>query len=412
MTVFNLICSLTTKMTPTKNFLYESEANVNDINLIGKRKFLNEIFTEKKQSTRSWDFTNIVGNELLSFEDKMTSNVSNATTKKAITVTTKINDTQTKNIKRASEYTTEQTTIINALPFSRIKNKALSMDQQKDTASIDYVRHRSRYDNKDQDPYHSSINSTEHSWKPANNKMSDKNKAQILRRKDEEKITTAAKRLNAEVENGEIYTSVTYLTYTTDDFIQRNFTTKSFVAENRTTASFVTSLIQDKDKAKSTKKKYNHDLRFDDSSSNSPTLKALQNFSVSSMIRGNETKAEWHKNGRYNKHVRNEETSIDKKPNETLHKKRLIKDSFKIESNDLPTKMKSSFENFAETNNEYTPAPEILIKGFDTTTFNTSTLKNNNTSKTTANPVNTSNLCKPAFWDKWSLDKRYFDKYR
>ena len=180
MTILNIISSLTTTLTLNEDRLHADENNLNDINLIGQRKFLNDLLTDKTLNTGTRDFTKIVGRKLLSFEDNMTSNVSNATTKKAIRVTTKINDTQTKNIKRASEYTSEQTTFINALPFFRIENKALSMDEQKLTTSIDDVKHRSRYDKRGQDTNRSIIDSTEEFLEATNDTKGYQREVSIL----------------------------------------------------------------------------------------------------------------------------------------------------------------------------------------------------------------------------------------
>ena len=420
MTILNLISSLKTTLTLSEDLLHADKNNLNDINLIGQRKFLNDLLTDKTQKTGTRDFTKIVGRKLLSFEDNMTSNVSNATTKKAIRVTTKINDTKTKNIKRASEYTSEQTTFINALPFFRIENKALSMDEQKLTTSIDNVKHRSRYDKRGQDHNRSIIDSTEDFSEPTNDTKGYQSEVTIPRNKNEQKDTTTAKRLKSEDGDGEIYTSVTYLTYKTDDFRQRNFTTRSFVVENSTISSFHESLIQDEDKAKSVKNKtYNRDFRMVGTTSIRPKLELFTDFSVASMVIRNKTKSIAHNKNNDSQHLDDKDPSINEELNETLYnilanvtnETRHIKDELKVNSNNATSKMSYSTKVTPGQSVEYNTGSTVMRRNFNTVTSNLQTFEKNHGSNASLNPVDQKNMWKLVFRDNWSVDLRYFDKH-
>ena len=411
MTILNLISSLKTTLTLSEDLLHADKNNLNDINLIGQRKILNDPFTEKTLNTGTRDFTKIVGRKLLSLEDNMTSNVSNATTKKAIRVTTKINDTKTKNIKRASEYTSEQTTFINALPFTRIENKALTMDKQKHTTSIDNVKYRSRYNERGQDPNRSIIDFTENISEPANDSKVYQNEVTIPRNKNEQKNTSAAKRLKFEDGDGEIYTSVTYLTYKTDDFIQRNLTTRSLVVENSTISSLLESLIQAEDKVKFIKKNYNRDFRMVDTTSIPPKLELITDFSVASMVRRNETKSPTYNKNHGSQHLNDIEASVNKESNKTLYKvlahvknkTKLIKDVHEINSNIVTYNISNSTENTSEQSIEQTTGSFVMRKDFSIEESNFKVFENNPGSITSENPVDQKNTWKLAFLDNWSV---------
>ena len=418
MTILNIISSLTTTLTLNEDRLHADENNLNDINLIGQRKFLNDLLTDKTLNNGTRDFTKIVGRKLLSFEDNMTSNVSNATTKKAIRVTTKINDTQTKNIKRASEYTSEQTTFINALPFFRIENKALSMDEQKLTTSIDNVKHRSRYDKRGQDTNHSIIDSTEDFSEPTNDTKGYQRNVTTSRNKNEQKTNTEAKRLKLEDGDGEIYTSTTYLTYKTDDFKQRNFTTRSFVVENSTISSFLGSLIQDGDKAKSVKKNYNRDLRMVDTTSIRPKLELFTDFSVASIEIQNKTKSIANNKNNDSQHLNSKEPSINEESNDALYnifskvtdETRHFKDELEVNSNDVTSKISYSTKDTSGQSILYNTGSTVMRRNFNTVTSSLQNFEKNPGSNASLNPVDQKNTWKLVFRDNWSVDLRYFNK--
>ena len=59
MTILNIISSLTTTLTLNEDRLHADENNLNDINLIGQRKFLNDLLTDKTLNNGTRDFTKI-----------------------------------------------------------------------------------------------------------------------------------------------------------------------------------------------------------------------------------------------------------------------------------------------------------------------------------------------------------------
>ena len=88
MSILSFISVFKTEVTLAQNFVQANEDKPKDINLIGHRNFLIGIHNEKKLNTVNRDLRKNIRGKLLSLEDDLTSNVSNATTKKTITLTT------------------------------------------------------------------------------------------------------------------------------------------------------------------------------------------------------------------------------------------------------------------------------------------------------------------------------------
>ena len=409
-----LIPSLKTGMKVEQNSLRANENNLSDINLIGQRKFLNEILSGKKQKTETRDSKNSIGRKLLSLEDDMTSNVSNATTKKVITVTTKINDTQTKNIKRASEYTSEQTTFINALPFSIIKYKALSVNEQKDTTSIDNVRNHSRYKSRDQDSYHHIITSSKHKMGSQNEDKQYQIEEKFVRKQHlKENNNTATKSLSIlKLVDGskKIYTSASYLTHKTHDSIQANTTARSLDVEESIISSFHTRLNQDQAITKSMNKNYNQDGKFEDSSDISSSLEPLPNASVLSMIRLYETTTDVYSNYEDTQRSRNIKMKSKHNSNMDLDKKEISKPFEYIDSDQLANNLAYSVTNSLKQEIDGFKSKTVIFTSYAGTTLrsnDTETSYSNHTSKISADQKK---IWEPAYWKKWWVNVRYFAK--
>ena len=415
MSILSFISVFKTEVTLAQNFVQANEDKPKDINLIGHRKFLTGTHNDKKLNTTNRDLKKNIRGKLLSLEDDLTSNVSNATTKKTITLTTKINDTQTKNIKRASEYTSEQTTFINALPFSTIKYKRRSLSEQKDKTSIDLVSHYSRYDNGGQDYFHFTTTSNRNKWESSNTRESYQNEDAIHRHKDAKNNDTATRRSstsNTVVGNGEIYTSATYLTYKAYELIQKNITTRSSVVEKSTVYGFPNSLNQNEVTTKSMDKNYTDDWRWMDSSNNRLSLESLSNISVASKMRRHKNTNNGYRKYHDPRRSKDVETNVGIGSNMTLNKKSSIyhQTRYYLEPNRLTTKFSAAFRKFVIRNIKLSSATKSIRMVLNITTIEASTIANINDNAPSNIAADKRIKCQSMFCSNWFINERYLDK--